>query len=131
VQWGADFANSNGGTPVSLLLPGTENWVSYTNPVNTPTQLVFDGVLAVTSGQDLGFFLQQQMNCNVGAVCNFGDPLQVSLDLPQGVTFTSDSGVFLSGTSPSAVPEPWTWGFMVVCLLALGLASWRKRISAK
>jgi hypothetical protein len=130
VQWAADFANANGGTPVSLLLPGTENWVSYTNPVNTPTQLVFNGVFAVTSGQDLPFFLQDQMNCNVGAVCDFGDPIQFSLDLPQGVTFTSDSGVLLSGVqSTSAVPEPRTWGIMAVCLFALGVAGWRKRMA--
>jgi len=130
VQWGADFVNSNGGTPVSSLLPGTENWVSYTDPINTPTQLVFSGLLAVTSGQDLGFLLQDQMNCNAGAVCDFGDPIQFSLNLPQGVTFTSDSGVFLSGVQSTPTPEPRTWGFLGAYLLALGLAGWRKRMAA-
>jgi hypothetical protein len=128
VQWGADY-NSQGSA--SLLLPGTENWVSYTDPVNTPTQLVFNGLFAVTSGQDLAFFLQDQMNCNDGAVCDFADPIQFSLNLPQGVTLTSDSGIFLSQSpSTSPVPEPRTWGFMGACLLALGLTGWKKRMAA-
>jgi hypothetical protein len=130
VQWGADFVNSNGGTPVSSLLPGTENWVSYTDPVNTPTQLVFNGVFAVTSGQDLPFFLQDQMNCNAGAVCDFGDPIQFSLNLPQGVTYTSDSGVLLSQPSTSAVPEPENLGFLGACLFALVLVGCKKRMAA-
>ncbi len=126
-QWGASFVNANNGTPVSEVLPDTENWVSYTTPVQTPTSLDFNGVLSVTSGEDLQFFLQQQMNCNVGATCDFLDPLQISLSLPAGVTFASDSGVFLGqAPAPAAAPEPGSVALLGTCLLAIALA-WRRK----
>jgi hypothetical protein len=128
LQWAAGYVNSNNGIPTSTIEAGTENWVSYTTPVQTPTGLVFDGILSVTSGQDLQFFLNQQLTCNVGATCNFADPLSISLNLPAGVTFTSDSGVFLSQAQPaSPVPEPGAFGLTATCLLAAVALSRRTR----
>lgn len=44
----------------------------------------------------------------------------ISLDLPEGLSFTSDSGVFLSATSPQPVPEPTTLALLCFGLTGLG-----------
>lgn len=43
---------------------------------------------------------------------NFGHTIGTRLVLPQGVSFTSASGLFLT-QSPGAVPEPATWAMMI------------------
>jgi hypothetical protein len=49
-----------------------------------------------------------------------------SLNLPQGVTFTSASNSFLT-----SVPEPGTWALMLAGLGAIGFMSWSKRRQAR
>jgi len=44
----------------------------------------------------------------------------VSLVLPTGVTFLSDSGVFLTAPSGGGVPEPASWALMIVGFAAAG-----------
>jgi len=43
----------------------------------------------------------------------------ITLSLPQGVSFTSASGLFLTG-APGGVPEPGSWALMVAGLAATG-----------
>ena len=63
-----------------------------------------------------------QANANVGGQAKFGDTAFLSIDLPAGLAFTSESGVLLT-----AVPEPETWALMIAGLLALGYHAQRRR----
>lgn len=51
----------------------------------------------------------------------------ISLDLPEGLSFTSDSGVFLSAASPQPVPEPATLALLCFGLTGLGFTRVRTR----
>jgi hypothetical protein len=120
LQFLAGASNANGGSSSSNLGPGTENWANTLVVNQTTTSINFTGYTNVTAGQHLQFELQQSIDCNMGAVCDFVDPGQVSLLLPQGVTYTSDSGVFLTGAQ-SPTPEPATFGLTGAFLVAIGL----------
>lgn len=48
-----------------------------------------------------------------GATVDYSHTATLSLTVPVGVTYTSDSGVFLSGGPISAIPEPANWALMI------------------
>ena len=79
--------------------------------VNTYTE----NYLLTGSVIDLGVALNASLQCNYGYICDFSHTAKVGLTLPTGVSFTSDSGTFLTAGAPiaSAVPEPATWAMMV------------------
>lgn len=95
---------------------GFESWQVL---AATPTDIHFHGVVAFT-GASRDFLLGSSFNlrCSGGTDCNFGNSAHLSFDLPEGVSFTSHSGLLLS-----AVPEPgggalMLGGLAVVALLA-------------
>jgi hypothetical protein len=49
----------------------------------------------------------------------YGHTAAVTMDLPKDVTFTSNSGVFLTNP-PSAAPEPATWALMMLAVGGVG-----------
>jgi hypothetical protein len=59
-------------------------------------------------------------------LAGFADTAQLSIDLPSGFTFTSNSGVLLS-QAPQSAPEPATWLLMTAGLAALRMSAWRGR----
>lgn len=70
--------------------------------------------------------------CNQGATCDGGHTSAITFNLPTGVTFSSDSGVFLTQTQASAVPEPGTFGILALGLVMTGATQFlRKRRSEK
>ncbi len=67
--------------------------------------------------------------CDRGYTCDFSNTAKFALSLPPGVTFTSDSGVFL--TAPTgAVPESASWILMVLGVGLLGATLRGRRASA-
>lgn len=65
-----------------------------------------------------------------GTFTAFGHTAALDFILPNGLTYTSDSGAFLSAAPPSAVPEPATWAMMVGGFGLLGLIVRRSRSTA-
>ena len=60
------------------------------------------------------------------AVANFGNTASFGLSLPEGVTFKSASGVFLS-QPPSVVPEPTRVALLIAGLLAMAQVMQRRQ----
>lgn len=84
----------------------------------------FSTLLAIPAGESsLGLTLTLEMNCGArGTVCDFGNTGTFRFgNLPDGLTFSSESGVFLSAVGqnpppPTDVPEPAS-----IAVLGLGL----------
>ena len=60
-------------------------------------------------------------------LADFSDTAQLSISLPEGFTYTSNSGVLLTQVQTSEVPEPVAWPVIGPALLALVYGSWRRR----
>lgn len=81
-------------------------------------------VLSIPRGLSyLDVYARLALDCRVGASCDFGNSAQVAFGaLPTGLSFTSDSGAFLTDTGTgSAVPEPGTWAMLSGGILAIVL----------
>lgn len=79
---------------------------------------------------DFVFSFVLSISCSVtNSTCDFGNTSSASFDpLPAGVSFTSQSGVFLTGLTAVTVPEPGTWALL---LLPAGLLLAQRRRFAR
>lgn len=129
--------NDNG-----LLHGGTTDWyvenaVNYgwaTSVLNdaSTSNLVFDGFYDVYgSDPTLGLDMRLSADSAFGGIVDYGNTAKLNIIVPNGVTYTSDSGVFLTANStPSnAVPEPASWLLAGAGFVLLGFMGWRKRNS--
>ena len=112
----------SGPTPPTLTVP-TSGWVSTSIlPGANGYSDTFLGTFAVPAGVSsatMSAFMK--VDCGVdGTTCDFSHTGQLSIAQPAGVSFTSQSGVLLT----QSVPEPATFGFAALALLAGAL---RKR----
>jgi hypothetical protein len=105
--------------------PGTWSYASdYTTATYTET---YD----ITGAEaDIAVAARANMDCSNGSSCQFGNTAKFIIDAPTGTSFTSDSGVFLTGGT-SAVPEPATWAMMMIGLGALGAGLRQRRRQGK
>lgn len=87
----------------------------------TAEEMVFDGWIDIVgTNAVLNPTLSLSLDCSIGLQCDYGNTAKFRfMNLPSSVTFTSDSGVFLSAldTVPGAVPEP---GSLALLLAGLG-----------
>jgi hypothetical protein len=83
--------------------------LNVTSGVGSPIQAGFDGGVI-----NNGF-------------ADFSNTASLFLVVPPGVTFTSQSGVFLTQAPPAPVPEPHSILMLVTGLTALGMMVRRKR----
>jgi hypothetical protein len=98
----------------------TSSWAGGAYAVATPSNFEFSGMVALDGiNPQLSLDLLQQLNSSDGMDTNYLG--NISFLLPDGVTYTSDSGVF--GTQ--SVPEPTALGALA---MAGGLALRRRRI---
>jgi hypothetical protein len=131
VNYGFGYgASSTGGlTKVNYLdtypieYPGL--WTTNTDhTVNTFTE----SYNIVGASADIAFGLNALLLCANGMICDYGNTAKFALSLPTGTSFTSDSGVFLTGGAPvGGVPEPASWAMMLVGFGGLGAVLRRQR----
>ena len=92
---------------------------------NLPTNTKFIATYQLTGATvDTDFFDVLSTSCGDGVTCDFSHTAKVKFVLPTNVSFTSDSGVFLT---QAAVPEPTTWAMMLVGVGGLGAVARRRR----
>lgn len=79
-------------------------WGSSTIVSQTPQNFIFNGTYALT-GSTVSVPVRIALQCNTsGGSCSYTDTAAISLNLPSNVSFTSDSGVFLTApTQPPAI----------------------------
>lgn len=103
---------------------GAGGWASFYYTANTENQVRFYGVYDLM-GPSATVAVNEKLSANGqgGGWADFGNTSQVGLILPSNVTYTSDSGVFLT----AATPEPASWALGGLGLALLGGLSRRKR----
>lgn len=96
------------------------DYSSYTFSNETPTGFDFTGVLHVTDQERIRVAAGLYLDCSFSS-CGFGNTARIGLDVPTGVSYTSDSGVFLAGANAVApIPEPETWAMLLAGFAVLG-----------
>jgi hypothetical protein len=111
-------------------------FIPYTNPVDGLNEDFFRTLSGVVSVNGVNSF---DVFAGLSTFVAFNDnPATVTLDFmntatfgikgAQGVSYTSDSGVFLGGAIGSAVPEPATWAIMILGFGTAGAALRRRRV---
>jgi len=116
---------------------GQSGWDSFSYASDTFTDIDFTGVYDLVGASATLPFSMSLLVWPGGGLSadgltafatsiDFSNTGQVGLILPSNVTFTSDSGVFLTSQS-SAVPEPATLSLVILPLLGMGFVRWRRR----
>jgi hypothetical protein len=112
-----------------VFVPNVGGWVGTPSLTNeSVTGFDFSGTLDVTNGESLPLLMSLQLGCNLGESCDFSHTAALSFVLPQDVTFTSDSGVLLTQTGGSPVPEPGSAVVLSICCLVLLGANKLRRV---
>ena len=107
-----------GAPPSYSFSDSANNWVSYSYSSNTADDIVFKGIYALTGATtDIGITEELDAGCGQGVDCDYSHTGAVTFSLPGDVTFTSDSGVFLTAT---IAPEP---GSLLILSTGLALAA--------
>lgn len=108
------------------------NITSFGNPSSGPFGGGISTLLSIPVGQSqLGFTLSLDLTCRVsGSTCNFGNTSAFQFGaLPTGLSFTSQSGTLFSALAPATpggVPEPATWGLILLGFGLIGAAMRRR-----
>ncbi len=125
---------SNGSTnylPILSEGPPPSGWLTESLSPDLPGDFTFHGTLALTGAtQDLGIVEYLFGNCGDGTSCDYAHTASVSFTLPSNVTYTSDSGVFLTQPT-SGVPEPASWGLMLAGVALTGARLRRRGVARR
>jgi hypothetical protein len=104
---------------VGFAITNDPGWGTFTN--TSQGGFNYSGTITVTNGEALGITAALSLACVTAETCDFSHTAALSFNLPSDVTFTSDSGVFLTQTGTAPVPEPATFALMGTVLVALGV----------
>lgn len=80
-------------------------------------QTVTNTVFVDSQYNEIDLFAQLELMAENGAILDYADTARISVSLPEGASFSSASGVFLS-QSPTEVPEPSSMSILSSSLLA-------------
>ena len=121
---GSVNSGPNAYTPSFSEAGQTGGWLTDSVTQNAPGDFTFNATYGLTgASQDLGVVEYLEASCGNGTACDYAHTGTIAFSLPSNVTFTSDSGVFLTG----GVPEPATWALMLVGTAGLGAVLRRRR----
>ena len=90
----------------------------------------YQTTLSIPTGETtLGIGALLHLDCRSGSTCDFGHTGAIDFGaLPTGLTWTSESGTFLSAQAPNGgVPEPATWAMMILGFGLIGTAARARR----
>ena len=88
------------------------------------------GTFTITGAQTaFDIFLGFNLSCSSGTDCDFGNSGHLRFDMPDNVSYTSASGLLLTGGPITSVPEPATLALLLASLGVLGLVSQRRRVA--
>jgi hypothetical protein len=125
---GRGLISYNGSDSNNFQTLSAANWVSYDFGAATSGFTRFTGVYALTgSAATIGIrdYLRAE-TAHLGSVL-YSNTSAFSLVLPSNVTYTSASGVFLTGgAGPGGVPEPATWAMLLTGFGLIGSAARRR-----
>lgn len=137
----AEYRNSIGLTFVDPL-GNSRFWTVTTNPGHDADAGLFDFTMSTTLWVPPGEttltiepFLRFPVCGGQSGTCGFGNSGKVRLgDAPQGLSWTSESGVFLSALAgpgtPGAIPEPASWALLIAGFGLVGGVARRRRATA-
>lgn len=110
-QWSNDYTQAN---PVWTVTGSGLNRTMKSTIVFLPGTTIVDWNASIS------------VDCRGGSMCDFSHTAGLTFGaLPEGLTYSSESGVFLS--EAQAVPEPGTWGLMLVGGMVAGWRARRKK----
>ena len=127
-----DLNGINGFQTFSGALPlgPSSHWLTALN--GTVGAIMSTQLIIPTGSSTLGVEAAMNINCRVGDQCDFGHTGTFGFgNLPNGLSFTSESGTFLSAAGVRAgVPEPGAWAMMIAGFGLMGVTMRRRRAAA-
>jgi len=116
-----NYRMDNQGDPGNFAILSDPGWMGGAFTNTSQDGFNYSGTITVTDGEALGITAALSLACASAETCDFSHTAALSFNLPNDVTFTSDSGVFLTQTGAAPVPEPASFALMGTVLVALGV----------
>jgi len=132
---GGSFAYSAGSNPPGFFHTAPVGFSSFSFTGESVSGFDFDGILNIVPNAPGGVFNTSTIialgtDCNSGEACDFTHTGVPSWTLPDNLTYTSDSGVFLTAGVATSVSEPNSLSLLACGLLVPGATLARRRRSA-
>jgi hypothetical protein len=116
--------------PNGIVTPTASGWLTENATCQTSSCFDFDGTLGLVGANPEVIFQGRLLLACGNGPCDldYSNTAAVGLNLPSGVTYTSDSGVFLTQNpnAPTSVPEPSSWGLFGLGTVVVGLLNRRR-----
>lgn len=110
--------------------PRVGGWESYSFASYSPLDTRFSGIYALTGASgDIPIDFSLSLNATHVAL-DFSNTGRISIGKVNGLSFTSDSGTFLSANAVGGVPEPASWAMLIAGfgMIGAGVRTRQRRV---